>query len=369
MESLAVSYPSSYPAPTSLAAFSTNRFPPPQFRGRGRGNQQYTRGGNFQQNRGGFSQSRRPFCRTCYDGNRGKDTYLSHVTNNPGCPSRQQFGSMEPYPLEVLEAEDHIVPGTEDNTDQVWNSLHLKNTEYNAGLAHIEPVPAQILSMKDSNSVPIHLELDNGATCSYITLKEAISRGYKIYPNSQASQLGDGVTMIKSCGEIDIPLYRNEHKLRFRAIVAQHLHCPVIGGTTFIKDNNIKQDFVNNQITLLGNKCTVPSTQREALLPVATTNNQLTPTCLYSTTLSNTQTPQPLANPQHSLISIKSKRILLPGDSLTINTNLPDQDIVLEAAKSSSWPPPTLAAITNKVTQLTNTSNTPVILDGKKHYL
>ena len=366
-ESLAASYTAPYPAPTSLAAFTTNRFPPPQFRGRGRGNQQYTRGGNFQQNRGGFSQSRRPFCRTCYDGNRGKDTYLSHVTNNPGCPSRQQFGSMEPYPLEVLEAEDHIVPGTEDNTDQVWNSLHLKNTEYNAGLAHIEPVPAQILSMKDSNSVPIHLELDNGATCSYITLKEAISRGYKIYPNSQASQLGDGVTMIKSCGEIDIPLYRNEHKLRFRAIVAQHLHCPVIGGTTFIKDNNIKQDFVNNQITLLGNKCTVPSTQREALLPVATTNNQLTPTCLYSTTLSNTQTTQPLAKPQHSLISIKSKRILLPGDSLTINTNLPDQDIVLEAAKSSSWPPPTLAAITNKVTQLTNTSNTPVILDGKKN--
>merc|ERR1712041_14744 len=90
---------------------------------------------------------------------------------------------------------------------------------------------------------------------------------------------GDGVTMIKSCGEIDIPLYRNEHKLRFRAIVAQHLHCPVIGGTTFIKDNNIKQDFVNNQITLLGNKCTVPSTQREALLPIST----------------NTQTTQPLA--------------------------------------------------------------------------
>ena len=43
----------------------------------------------------------------------------------------------------------------------------------------------------------------------------------------------------------------------------------MIGGTTFIKDNNIKQDFVHNQITLLGNKCTVPATQREALLPVA----------------------------------------------------------------------------------------------------
>ena len=66
--------------------------------------------------------------------------------------------------------------------------------------------------------------------------------------------------MIESCGEIDVCLYRKDHKLRFRAIVAQNLHCPVIGGTTFIKDNNIKQDFVHNQISLLVNKCIVPST-------------------------------------------------------------------------------------------------------------
>ena len=75
--------------------------------------------------------------------------------------------------------------------------------------------------------------------------------------------------MIKSCSEIYVYLYRNDNKLRFWAIVAQHLHYPVIGGTKFERDNNIKQDFVHNQISLLGNKCTVPSTQREALLPIA----------------------------------------------------------------------------------------------------
>ena len=99
-------------------------------------------------------------------------------------------------------------------------------------------------------------------------MQEAIKRGSNINPNSQTSQLGDGVTIIKSCGEVDVSLYRNAHKLRFRAIVAQHLHYPVIGGTTFIRDNNITQNFVHNQISLLGNKCTVPSTQREALLPI-----------------------------------------------------------------------------------------------------
>ena len=40
-------------------------------------------------------------------------------------------------------------------------------------------------------------------------------------------------------------------------------HCfTVIGGTTFIWDNIIKQDFVYNQISLLDNYCTVSSARR-----------------------------------------------------------------------------------------------------------
>ena len=138
-------------------------------------------------------------------------------------------------------------------------------------------------------------------------------------------------------------LYRKDHKLRFRAIVAQNLHCPVIGGTTFIKDNNIKQDFVHNQISLLGNKCTVPSTQREALLPIAqhiSTNHNTIHTHkhhthqLHSSTTNNTTT-QPLAKTVNPLVSIKSMRIILPGDFLNVKTDLPDQDMVVEAVKNT----------------------------------
>ena len=372
----------------SLAAFGQSRFTPPQYRGRARGYSQPTRGGFPQQNRGGFSQTRRPFCKTCYDANRGKDTYLTHTTTHPSCPSRQQFSSLEAYPQEVLEAGDHIIPGNEIDTNQVCTDYQHNTITNNAGLAHIEPVPAQILSLTDDNNKPIHIELDNGATCSYIIRQEAIDRGYNIYPNTQASQLGDGITMIESCGEIDVCLYRKDHKLRFRAIVAQNLHCPVIGGTTFIKDNNIKQDFVHNQISLLGNKCTVPSTQREALLPIAQhigTNHNTIYTHkhhthhLHSTSTNNTpggsslasheawpamvggssslascgawptvvggsnpgptattnNTPtQPLGKNTNSLVSIKSKRIILPGDHLTVKTELPDQEMVVEAVKT-----------------------------------
>ena len=185
------------------------------------------------------------FCKTCYDANKGKDTYLPHATSNQNCLSRNQFSSLEAYPLEVTESGDHIIPGYETE-DQGHSTQFPQYTNNIAGLNHIDPVPVQILSLTDANNQPIHLELDNGATCSYISLQEAIKRGFNISPNSQTSQLGDGVTIIKSCGEVYASLYRNAHKLRFRAIVAQHLHYPVIGGTIFVRDNNIKQDFVQN---------------------------------------------------------------------------------------------------------------------------
>ena len=173
----------------------------------------------------------------------------------------------------------------------------------NAGpeLAHIEPVPYQILSLTDSNNKPIHLELNNSATYSYILLQDAINRGFHINPNSQSSQLGDGVTMIKSCGEIDDHLHRNDNKLRFRAIVVQNLHYHVIGETTFVRDNNIKQDFVHNQISLLGRKCIVPSTQREALLPISQHNNTIhnIPTFLTKKWLYKPTSP-PIGLLQHS---------------------------------------------------------------------
>ena len=268
----------------SLAAFG-QRFQPPQNRGRGTITQ--NRG------RGNFTQSRRPFCKTCYDSNKGKDTYLSHATANPNCPSRLQFNSIESYPEEVVEVGDHTysTQELEQVYDQDYGERPSETFFNHAGLAHIEPVPAQILSLTDGNNLPIHVELDNGATSSYIVLNEAINRGYIINPNSQSSQLGDGVTIIKSCGEIDVTFYRNSHKLRFRAIVARNLHCPVIGGTTFIKDNNIKQDFVHNQISLLGNKCIVPSTRREALLPISQHHNTIHNTAHNRTHKLNSTTP------------------------------------------------------------------------------
>ena len=108
-------------------------------------------------------------------------------------------------------------------------------------------------------------------TLTYILLQEKINLGFHINPNSQSLQLGDGVTMINLLGKMNIHLYRNSNKLHFQAIVVFSLPYPVIRGKIFIKDNNIKQYFVS----LLGNKCNVPNTQRETLLPISQHNNTI----------------------------------------------------------------------------------------------
>ena len=61
----------------------------------------------------------------------------------------------------------------------------------------------------------------------------------------------DGKTLLPACREINESFYRNNFEVHFRALVVKSLHCGFIGGTLFIKDNAIKQDFNKNTISLL----------------------------------------------------------------------------------------------------------------------
>ena len=143
-------------------------------------------------------------------------------------------------------------------------------------------------------------------------MNEAVARRFKILPNSQLSYLGDGHTVIKACGEIRTILYRYKIPLTLEALVCEKLHSLAIGGTLFIKTNGIKQDFINNSISLLNDRSTVPATTKEATLPIKTVH--------------------PLHNGEkHPLISLKSKQIILPGDTIMIPTNITDQEILAEA--------------------------------------
>lgn len=210
----------------------------------------------------------------------------------------------------------------------------------------LQPVPTHLLTLTDHNSIPIHIELDNGATVNYITVNEAKARNFKINPNNQTSNLEDGDTILWACGEINVTLYRDNVPLLFQALVCNKLHCSAIGETLFIKQNSIKQDFINT-ISLLNDRSIVPATAFEATLPV---------------------------KPKHSdrngdtvpLISLKYKQLIMPGDTIDIPTKFADQQVIAEGWRHSDWPAPQLTEVINGSISLTNHSSQPVILRDNK---
>ena len=56
----------------------------------------------------------------------------------------------------------------------------------------------------------------------------------------------------------------------------------------------------------------------------------------------------------------------MPGQSLDLNTDLPDQTVLVEGWHPTHWPHPKLADIRNNKLQVINTTNDPVVLSNKK---
>ena len=283
----------------TLPAFNSTRGQ--RQRGRGRGVPQPSR------------SARRSFCKVCYDSDKGKSIYLSHESTDTRCPTRIALNTLadETLPPEVLQAEmEDNEPAEEEQIDQVAGNKQTKINDKYSGLNLIQPVPTQMLTLTDQAGIPIHIEIDSGASVNFITYKEAKNRNFKILPNNQSSRLGDGDSTIRACGEINTILYRDSLPLIFKALVCHKLHCNAIGGTLFIKTNGIKQDFTNNTISLVHDKNTVPATAVEATMPVKMSKKQS-------------------SGENVKLISLKTNKILLPGDTMEIETQLPDQTILV----------------------------------------
>ena len=96
--------------------------------------------------------TKRPFCRTCYDSDKGKSVYLSHNATDTRCPIRIQLSTIEDLPQEVTNTEwaDTLA------IEQVGYKSNIKPIDV-PGLNSIQPVPAQLLSLEDSNGRPIHI--------------------------------------------------------------------------------------------------------------------------------------------------------------------------------------------------------------------
>ena len=235
-------------------------------------------------------------------------------------------------------------------TDALGNSCRITDARNN----FIQPVPSQIITVfeNDDDTSPVHIDLDSGATLNYCTEQEVLKRGFTMFPNSQLSKLGDGVTNIKAVGEIHETFFRNKCKLTYNAVVCKTLNSPFIGGTLFIKENNIEQDFVRNVIHVGGRQITIQPTDNVSTLPIKP---------LISAIQVNKQQPS-----KHLVFK---RRTLLPGQTQAIQVNHQDGSVVAvqphEQNVNSNWPDPQLVTVANGKIFLENNSNDVVHLGSQ----
>ena len=65
-------------------------------------------------------------------------------------------------------------------------------------------------------------------------------------------------------------------------------------------------------------------------------------------------------------MSIKTNKIILPGESEDIDTQLEDQTVLIEGFNSQHWPAPQVVTIAQGKIPIVNTSAEPVILNSHK---
>merc|ERR1712240_200025 len=118
----------------------------------------------------------------------------------------------------------------------------------------------------------------------------------------------------------------------------------------FLKTNGIKQDFVQNLISLSQDRKIVPATTLEATLPIQPMSRSQQPT---------TQT-------NNKLMSVKDNIIVLPGDTLELNTDLQDQTVMVEGWLPHQWPQPQLVSISQGKIVVQNQTQEPILFDKKK---
>ena len=317
--------------------------------------------------------NKNPFCRVCQLNRLPRSTFTSHYPGDPACTSMSESDKRslrlrmstpelksinqddDTYADDVL-AENGYLDETEDQVKifKRKNDLYFKLTSQqisdivkyltltsdfspmNLRCNIIRPVPTQILTVQDANHQNVHLDLDSGATVSYVKHSAVLYHDFIIYPNSQLSFLADGKTKMKSAGEIDVTFTRNSWSVRFHAIVVYDLHCNFVAGTNFLLENKVTQNIADKTITVQG-KFTVPETNKNLIFPTV---------------------------PNNIVAKNNSVKILLPGQS--ISYDIPHSEGQQVAVlpwydnKSQQWPTPQLCQVTNGKINITNEQTEPI---------
>ena len=108
-----------------------------------------------------------------------------------------------------------------------------------------------ILTAKHGN-IAVHCVLDSGATASLISLRKAKQLKLVISPTMHKAIQVDGISDLKILGEVHTQFTRGDLTLFFNALVVNKLGTDILGGTNFLKDNDIYSRMAKDTIVIKG---------------------------------------------------------------------------------------------------------------------
>ena len=346
-------------------------------------------------------QNQRMYCRLCHKCGLPKEVYTSHNIGDQKCT---QLSARDKQHLQLvsklnkissIQGEDDLESDDEENyarefgyenedetsdnqvkMSQLYQFKKQEISRSNEKLGYIAPVPTQLLTVfiKEENKIPLHIDIDSGATLNYAREKDVLNLGFQIFPNGQLSTLGDGRTRLPSVGEIDMTFFRNKWKIRFRALVTKELQSPFIGGTVFLVDNFMEQDLNRKLIHIHNRKVTVQETNPITVMPI-----QAVLQSLYQENPQSQSVSDNLQHPNHDksrynktnqqqsqTLHTCSKQVILPGQVYVADTKREENEVVAvqpwEKNTNPGWPEPQLCTVQGGKILLENKTDKPIIL-------
>ena len=138
-------------------------------------------------------------------------------------------------------------------------------------------------------------------------------------------------------------------KIKFHAVVCKSLTSEAIGGTNFLKENGIEQDFTRDVIYMDNRKISILPTKKTSILPMVP---------LLEQQVNKLQ-------PSSQLLTFKS-RILLPDQEISVPVKMTEGSVIAihpwEQNENMLWPNAQLQTVRNKRIWLKNETTEPIHL-------
>ena len=163
----------------------------------------------------------------------------------------EEVNQENPYPEQLQNL------ATQSPTHPIPSNLpvDIPNPQTNVRLIHIRKIniyDSLILTMSHNKNT-VHCVLDSGATASLISLKKVQELNLKIWPTIHTAVQVDGISGLKVLGEVHTEFSRGNLTLHFSALVVNKLGTDVLGGTNFLKENDIYSRMAKDTIVIKGN--------------------------------------------------------------------------------------------------------------------